>query len=241
MIEMTRRFLRQRFGSLPIVIALAVLALMTAIQGALSEPEKALGAGFLAILLIAAGSVSRDISGGALQMILARPIRRTEYLFGRYLGILAAYAAFLAVSSGLTVLLARLLPSVVGVRSLAELSAASIGRGVAMALANAILFAAILLFFSTFLPGYADVLAYVLMSILLNVLTGIGAALRRPWLLEAGEAVRANLLPTVDWGKVLRGRAALGEPTGRWVLAVAVFLAAAAIVFSRREFSYGQD
>ncbi|HYR46788.1 MAG TPA: hypothetical protein VER78_07260, partial [Thermoanaerobaculia bacterium] len=90
--EMVRRFLRQKFGSVGMLIALAVLSIVTALQVAATGDASALESGFLALLLLAAGSVSRDASSGALQMILARPIRRVEYLYGRYLGILAAYA-----------------------------------------------------------------------------------------------------------------------------------------------------
>ena len=240
MIEMVRRFLRQKFGSPAMVIALSLLAILTAVQGTLSEPEQALGAGFLAILLIAAGSVSRDISGGTIQMILARPISRTSYLYGRYLGILAVYAVFLAISAALTVLATRLLPTLIGAGTPGA-SLDSILRGIAIAMANALLFAAILLFFSTFLRGYSDVLAYFGLMIFLGAMPGLGAALRKPWLARAGEVLRSNLLPQVDWSGILRGRGLLGEPTGRWVLAVTAFLALATVIFSRREFSYGQD
>jgi len=239
-IEMARRFLRQRFGSPAMATALGVLAVMTALQGALSGPEQALGAGFLAILLISAGSVSRDISGGAIQMILSRPIRRTSYLYGRYAGILAAYAIFLAVAAGLTLLLSAIFPRIIGAAA-APIRLGAIGRGVGTAFADALLFSAILLFFSTFLRGYADVLAYILLSILLGLLPGLGSALRKPWLARAGEKIRENVLPKVDWSEIFQGRGLLGDATGRWALALAAFLALAAIVFSRREFSYGQD
>ncbi len=240
MIEMVRRFLRQRFGSPGMAVALAVVALMTAASGAFSDPERALGQGIFAMVLIAAGSVSRDASGGALQMILARPIRRTSYLFGRYLGILAAYAVFLAASTGLMFLFARTLPRLFGGAAV-SLSLASVGRGAAAAMANALLFAAILLFFSTFLGGYADALAYFLLSIVLGLLPGLATSLDRPGLRQAAEKIRENVLPEVDWGAVLRGREILSEPTGRYVFAVTAFLVLAAVVFSRREFAYGHD
>jgi ABC-type transport system involved in multi-copper enzyme maturation permease subunit len=239
-IEMAQRFLRQRFGSVAMAVALGVLALLSALMAAFSEPEQALGTGFLAILLIAAGSVSRDVSGGTIQMILARPIRRTSYLFGRYLGILSAYGVFLVVAAALAVLFSNLLPRAFGAAP-NPVSVASLARGVVIAMANALLFAAILLFFSTFLRGYADVLAYFLLAVLLRVMAGLGAALHRPALTRAGEAIRENVLPDVPWDRVVRGQDLLGEATGRWVLAVVAFLVLAAVVFSRREFSYGQD
>jgi len=239
-IEMVQRFLRQRFGSVPMGIALAVLALLSGVMAAFSEPEQALGTGFLAILLIAAGSVSRDVSGGTIQMILARPIRRISYLFGRYLGILATYGIFLVVTAGLALLFSSVLPRVLGAVS-HPVAVDSLARGVATAMANALLFAAILLFFSTFLPGYADVLAYFLLAVFLRVAVGLGAALHRPALTKAGEAIRENVLPDVPWDRIVRGQEVLGEAAGRWLLAVVGFLVLAAVIFSRREFSYGQD
>ncbi len=242
MIEMVRRFLRQRFGSPAMAIALGVLVLLTAIQAAVSDPEQAVGTSFLAILLIAAGSVSKDASGGALQMILARPIRRTAYLFGRYAGILAAYAVTLGAIVGLTLLCASALPALFGPRNVAaDFSVAALGRGAGAAFFNGILFAAILLFFSTFLRGYADVLGYILLQVLLGLVPALGDFLQKPWLRRAGETLRSNVLPNVEWKAILRGENVLGEPTGRWVLAVTAFLVLAAVIFSRREFSYGHD
>ncbi|HTO87359.1 MAG TPA: hypothetical protein VMR54_07500 [Thermoanaerobaculia bacterium] len=238
--EMVRRFLRQRFGSPAIVTALGLLGLLTALQAALSNPESAFGTGILAVALIAAGSVSRDASGGALQMILARPIRRTAYLFGRYLGILTVYGTYLGVVAGLTILCVQLIPALSGPRP-AAFSGLALARGVATAMLNAALFAAILLFFSTFLRGYADVLAYVVLQVALGAIPMLGAALKRPAIEKAGEALRSNILPNVAWGEVLRGHQVLAEPTGRWVLAVTAFLILAAVIFSRREFAYGQD
>jgi len=241
-IEMVRRFLRQRFGSPAMAIALGVLVLLTAIQAAASDPEQAVGTSFLAILLIAAGSVSKDASGGALQMILARPIRRTAYLFGRYFGILAAYAVTLGAIIGLTLLCARALPAFFGPRSMtADFSVAALGRGAGAAFLNGILFAAILLFFSTFLGGYADVLGYILLQVLLGAIPALGDLLQKPWLRRAGETLRSNVLPNVEWKEILRGQNVLGEPTGRWAFAVTAFLVLAAVIFSRREFSYGHD
>jgi ABC-type transport system involved in multi-copper enzyme maturation permease subunit len=241
MIEMVRRSLRQKFGSPAITIALGVIALLTAFSGATTDPERALGTGFVAIVLLAAGSVSKDASGGALQMILTRPIPRTTYLFGRFFGILAAYALFLALTGALTVLLASVLPRVAGASAPSQFSMAALGRGLTGAFLDSLLFAAILLFFSTFLRGYADVLAYVVLSILLSLLPGFGVAIRKPWLQRGAEQLRKNVLPDVDWSEVLRGRHVLAEPTGRWVLAVTVFLILAAVIFSRREFTYGHD
>jgi hypothetical protein len=239
-IEMVRRLLRQKLGSIGIVIALTLLGLLSVLQVATGGGEAALeSGGFLALLILAAGSVSRDVSSGALQMILARPIRRVEYLYGRYCGILIAYTLYVAAIGVLALALSPLIRSLLG-RTVA-LSAADLARGVAGALLSAALLAAVLLFFSTFLRGYGDVLAYFLWTLLLGLPETLSGPLGKPWLSRFGSVARDNLLPRVSWGDVLRGQDVFSSAVGAYVLAVTGYLALAAFVFSRREFSYGQD
>lgn len=185
-----------------------------------------------AIFVLAAGSVSRDVSSGALQMILSRPIRRTEYLFGRYLGILASYGLFLAVTSALIFLVVQLTTG-----STAE--DASPLRLVLLAgdaFATGAFQAAILLMFSTFLPGIADLLGLLVLFLVLHL-----PPWNKTWLRNAADAARENLLPQVSWNEALRGAGILGAATGRWVFALTVYLVLAAVIFSRRELPYGQD
>ncbi len=240
MTEMIHRFLRQKFASAGIVIALGVIALMTAFTLALSGGEHGLETGFFSLLLLAAACVSRDAASGALQMILVRPISRTDYLFGRYLGVLTAYAGFLAVCTLGAFALATVFLPLVGMERTA-LSGLALLRGFGSGMLGAILPAAVLLFFSTFLPGYADVLGYFLLLIILPLPGALGQALKKPWLEKLSTVARENVLPEVRWDSVLAGVNPLGAATGRWVLAVTVFLIAAAAVYSRREFAYGQD
>lgn len=231
MIEMVRRFLRQKYGSAGFVVALALLALLEILHLASGGAERGFQLANWAIFVLAAGSVSRDVSSGALQMILSRPIRRTEYLFGRYLGILAGYAAFLAVTSVFAVLAVAAIPSGAARLSLSGLAVAAAGAFLSGAFQ-----AAILLFFSTFLPGIADLLGLLMLYLVLNL-----PPWKTPWLRDAARAARENLTPVVPWNEVLRGHGLLGAATGRWVFALCVYLALAAVVFCRRELPYGQD
>jgi ABC-type transport system involved in multi-copper enzyme maturation permease subunit len=239
---MIRRYLRQKFGSIGIVIALAVFALMGASQAAATGQAEALeSGGFFALLALAAASVSKDASSGALQMILARPILRVEYLFGRYCGILLAYAAYLAATAGAALLLSPLLGRLFGAENAGKLSPGELVRSAAGSLLSSALFAAVLLFFSTFLRGYGDVLAYFLLSLLLAAPGALSEPLRMPWLSKLGNIARDNILPRVSWNEVLRGKGILAPPTGAFLLAVIAYLTFAAWIFSRREFTYGQD
>jgi ABC-type transport system involved in multi-copper enzyme maturation permease subunit len=236
MIEMVRRFVRQKYGSAGLVVALAVIGLVQL----LALTAQGAAAGFQmanwAILVIAAGSVSRDVSSGALQMILSRPIRRTDYLFGRYLGILLSYGLFLLATSALAFLFVQLVVLRVA-RGTADYSLASLAAGAGQAFLTGAFQSAILLLFSTFLPGIADLLGLLLVHLALNLPQFSSA----PWLRVAGERARENILPTVEWARVFRGHGVLGGATGRWVFALTVYLALAAIVFSRKELPYGQD
>ena len=237
MIEMIRRFVRQKFGSAGLVVALAALALLEVLGLVSRGADQGLNMANWAILVLAAGSVSRDVSSGALQMILSRPIRRTEYLFGRYLGILASYALFLVFTVLLTLLVARIAQAYGAGPAAADLSAGKLAVVSGGAFLSGALQASILLLFSTFLPGIADLLGLLLLYLVLN-LPQMSSA---PWLRNAAEKVRENMLPVVAWNEVLRGHGALGAATGRWVFALTVYLALAAVVFSRRELPYGQD
>jgi ABC-type transport system involved in multi-copper enzyme maturation permease subunit len=239
---MVRRFLRQKLGSVGVVIALSVLSLLTAFQIIVTGSGHPLeSGGFVALLILAAASVSKDSSSGALQMILARPIRRAEYLFGRYCGILLGYSIYLAVTAAVALTLSPPLDAVLGRGSAGALAFEDVGRSAAGALLSAALLAAVLLFFSTFLRGYGDILAYFLLSILLGAPDALAGALRKPWLSKLGAIARENVLPQVDWDEVLHGRGVFSPATGQYALALTAYLALAAWVFSRREFSYGQD
>lgn len=240
MTEMARRFLRQKFDNPVIAVALAALALLVALPAALAGGPGFQQTPFLALIVIAAASVSKDAATGALQMILVRPISRTDYLYGRYLGILAAYGIFLAVCALLTVLFSVALMPALKIRA-EPLSWEALALGAAGAFLSAVLFSAVLLFFSTFLPGYGDLVGYFLLSVALGVLASLGGVLRKPWLTRVFETVKENVLPEPDWGAILMGDRSPGAATGRWALAVVAFLIAAAVVFRRREFAYGQD
>jgi len=118
---------------------------------------------------------------------------------------------------------------------------ADFARVCAAAFLQGALLAAIVLFFSTFLRGWGDVLAVAVFGILFGSLRTLGQALRLPAVARAGELARDNFSPSVPWDSVLHGQRVFGEPTGRYILALLLYWTLAAVIFSRREFSYGQD
>jgi ABC-type transport system involved in multi-copper enzyme maturation permease subunit len=239
MIEMSRRFLRQKLGSPATIFALCALALVAAL------PLNA-GQGFgstdtVAVLVLAAGCVSRDASSGALQMILSRPLSRTDYLAGRYLGILSGLAVFLSGTIGVAALLRAVLQRMAAGPAPEALSLRSAGLAAGHAFLAGALLAAALLCLSTFLRGWGDVLAVALFYLLFTSLQGLGSALHLPAIAKAGELARLNLAPSVPWENVFAGQDVFSEAIGRYVLALVAYATLAVVIFSRREFSYGQD
>ena len=95
--------------------------------------------------------------------------------------------------------------------------------------------AAMLIFFSTFLPGYGDVVASLLLAAL-----PLAPDQRRWWSRRRRRSAR-DLLTSVDWERVFRGNPARWRPPDAPCSRPSLFLAAAAVIFSRREFAYGRD
>jgi ABC-2 type transport system permease protein len=65
-------------------------------------------ASFLALFLSVA-AVSGEIDGGTLHAVLARPIRRSEFIVGRWLGYACMIAAYILAMTGLVLLVANLI------------------------------------------------------------------------------------------------------------------------------------
>src|SRR5262249_5720529 len=169
----------------------------------------------LGVLLLASGSVSRDVSTGAIQMILSRPLRRSEYLFGRYIGTLLAYIGFLAASVAIAFALGRIILAT-PLPDVPAFSWSAAGRGVVEAFFPGALLAAIVLFFSTFLRGWGDVLALVLVTILLGSMATVGQALQKPALVKVSQIASQNLYPSPDWNHILLGKEIVTGPTSQY-------------------------
>ena len=90
-------------------------------------------------------------------------------------------------------------------------------------------------FFSTFLPGIADLLGLLILYIVLHLPARAGT------LSKVLETARENLVPAVSWSEAFRAQGTALAAAGRWVFALTVYLALAAVVFSRRELPYGND
>jgi len=239
MTEMIRRFLGQRLGSVGLWIALAALAILAALP--LTTGRSAGVTTALAAFVIAGGIVSRDAASGALQMIVARPILRAEYLFGRYFGALSLFAGYLLATLLIAFGLDRtaVLAGWSGGGTFSWSAALTI---LAQELPEGVLEIAMILFFSTFLRGIGDGLAFLLFLFVVSLIPQIGMQLGNAGVASFGRFLADNLVPDGPWESVFRDRQSIWQAsTGRWALAVVGYLLAATWIFNRREFSYGQD
>ena len=65
-------------------------------------------ASFLALFL-SVGAVSGEVDSGTLHAVLARPLRRSEFVIGRWLGYVVMIAVYIVAMTGLVLLVARLI------------------------------------------------------------------------------------------------------------------------------------
>ena len=138
---------------------------------------------------IGAPAVSSDIESGVLLAILARPIGRSTFLIGRWLGLVLVAAGY-ALASGLLEIEAMKLASGYGPPD-------PLGAAGAIAL-QAVLILTLTLFFSTRLPSIAGgAIAVVLFGMcwIAGVLGGLGIYLKAD-LMEQIATVTRFLLPT---------------------------------------------
>ncbi len=138
---------------------------------------------------IGAPAVSSDIESGVLLAILARPIGRSTFLLGRWLGLVLVAGAY-AMASGLLEIGAMKLASGYGPPD-------PLGAAGAIAL-QAVLILTLTLFFSTRLPSIAGgAIAVVLFGMcwIAGVLGGLGIYLKAD-LMEQIATVTRFLLPT---------------------------------------------
>ena len=138
---------------------------------------------------IGAPAVSADIESGVLLAILARPIGRSTFLVGRWLGLVIVAASY-ALASGLLEIGAMKLASGYGPPD-------PLGAAGAIAL-QAVLILSLTLFFSTRLPSIAGgAIAVVLFGLcwMAGVLGGLGVFFKAD-LVEQIAAISRVLLPT---------------------------------------------
>jgi len=224
-----------------LALFLAVLLLAARLVGplALGEGERVtrdLGLGllslfgFLLVLLLGTRMVQKEVEGRTILLLLARPLRRGEFLFGKYLGLLAVVGTGMA--GMLAILAAVLALSGYGVDGALALAGLYAFLELAIVSALALLLAAC----SSPLLAAFLLLALYVAGHLIHGLLEMARIVTQPALAQALRAA-FYLLPRLD---LYGGAAPLGALP--WAAAYALLYATglillALIAFRRREFS----
>ena len=206
---------------------------------------------FLALFL-SVGAISGEIDSGTLHAVLARPIRRAEFVVGRWLAYAGLMSVYVGAMSGLLLLLARLI---------AGYEVPDPARAIALMMLGSLLLLTVSLFGSTLLSTLANgVVVFSLFGLawLAGIIEFIGDALANQAMLNLGIAVSLIIPSDAIWraasyymlspaALALAGTddappfvfAANTPPAGPFLiwagLYPAVFLLAAVLAFSRRD------
>lgn len=181
-------------------------------------------------LTLAAGLIGQDVSSGVLQLLCARPVRRSEYVLSRWMGV------------GLAGTVVSLVQVAVTLGILAA-------RGMSPSPQDAVLFvatrtlecfgmAAVMAMFSSLIGGFGDLGLYLLAYMAGGVVQLAGQFKRLLWLERAGIEIGASLSPTVDLARVVAASPTPWYPIIAYASTVTLCLALAIVVVNRKELSY---
>lgn len=226
--------LRQRLAS-PMRVALTGLALLPPLVAVafLRALEPIAGTAAYLGLVFAAGAIGQEVSSGVLQLAFARPIRRSEWVAGRWLGAGGGAAAAALAQLAAAALIVSARGAVPG--------AATLGAAALAAIVSAFAAAAVMIAFSACVNGLGDVALYV-------------QALAVAWLLKAFASVRSDAVMGTIAEELRRtvqpdltANVLLRPGTGGLTALVVAFastavaLAIAIALVNRKELSYGAD
>jgi Cu-processing system permease protein len=149
-------------------------------------------AGFLALFL-SVGSISGEIDSGTLHGVLARPIRRAEFIVGRWLAYVMLSGAYTTLMAGLMLLLARVI---------AGYGVPDPVRAVGLMVISGVALLTVSLFGSTLLSTLANgVVVFSLFGLawLAGIIELIGRALQNQSMLNLGLAVSLLIPSDAIW------------------------------------------
>jgi ABC-type transport system involved in multi-copper enzyme maturation permease subunit len=206
-------------------------------------------AGFLALFL-SVGAISGEIDSGALHAVLARPLRRAEFVVGRWLAYAGLIGVYVGLMAGLLLLSARLISGYTTPDPV---------RATLLMMLAAVVLLTISLFGSTLLSTLANgVVVFTLFGVawLAGIIEFIGGALSNEAMLNIGTSVSLLIPSDAIWrgasyyiqsplflagmnageGIPFAGTAPPATPMVAWALLYPlVLLGAAVLTFARRD------
>ncbi len=235
--------LRRHFAHLGYVTALLILIVIVALTSAIGSPQAPYEMISLFAMIAGCQIIGPEFSSGTLQLILSKPVRRSDDLLSRVAGVVLAIWVAVVIMFGSDIIGRLIAGTPIAWRA---------ACAAALVSALKVLFVCSLLaFLGSFSRSYVNIGIYIAAQILLPMISGllgimrnaasgemavIGAFLRRnPAILQAMAKINYNLFPDTPMIPFDRN----------WIVMVlcnaSVALLLACVIFSRREVPYGAD
>ena len=181
-------------------------------------------------LIYGAGLIGPDASSGVLELVLTRPVTRTQYVLARWLSAIAL-AGGAAVFQ--TMVVAAIMAAYGHAPGLAAVSA------IVPQLAVAIALPAVLICFSAMTAGYGDLRIWVLLLVFGELVEMAGNMRHWAWLARVGKEIGGLMVPVMGQGALRDLLRFPWTPVIAWLSTVVLALAVAIAVLNRRELSHG--
>ncbi|MGD9685170.1 MAG: ABC transporter permease subunit [Candidatus Obscuribacterales bacterium] len=185
----------------------------------------------LFVLIIGAGLLGQDLSDGILPLALSRPIRRWRYVLSKYLAVSSLATALSLLN------LTLLWFQVQGLRFdnvgfdevvfFLQVPINAFGTG------------AVLLLFSSILPGAADVAVIILLTLFMLLLSILEEVLRIPGMNEISTNLSKLVYPTIQLEEMVSMRSLICLDVGLYLTVVILCLTGAVLIINQKELSYG--
>jgi ABC-type transport system involved in multi-copper enzyme maturation permease subunit len=224
--------LRQRFSS-PIRVFIVLLLGWMPMLPVLLAPRvgfAALGDCYFIALALAAGMIGQDLSSGTLQLLLARPVTRAQYVFSRWGAVVAG--TFLLVV--LQTLCAAIIMLVRGAPVPWDQAALHLVNSALLALGTA----AVMALLSSLSAGLGDLGLLLLVFVSAQVLEKVGMLRSWEWLVRGAAEMLRVLKPELDLAPLFHGGPIAWLAVASYLSAVTLCLGLAVLVMNRRELSY---
>jgi ABC-type transport system involved in multi-copper enzyme maturation permease subunit len=224
--------LRQRFTSPMRLALLGVLGGVPMLMIIL-DPRGGfgrLGDGYFLALILAAGMIGQSVSTGTIQLLLARPVTRAQYVFSTWAAVTVGtcFVFVLQALSAALIMLARGAPVPWGGAGLFLANDALVAMGLA----------AVMALLSAIAPGLGDLGLLLLTYLSTQLLLALGSFKSWGVLVGAAAELEQMLKPQLDLWPIVHGGPVSWFAVVSYFSTVTLCLALAVMVMNRKELSY---
>jgi ABC-type transport system involved in multi-copper enzyme maturation permease subunit len=227
-------FWRQRFMSpfrmafLLFIVGVPLLITAAMPQAGFSIAGKLTGVA----LVFAIGIIGQDLSSGVLQLLFARPVRRSEYVLSRWFAAGSMSAVIGVGQAALVVLIMTVRGAAPGAPEALTFVGERLFEGFGIA--------AVFVLLSTLVNGVGDVALWIGVQFVCGIGGMLAQAKGWTWLARAAGELSGSMNPNLPIAQIAGGLAPWA-PASAYLSTVTLCLALAVLVMNRRELSYASS